>query len=422
MEEGFTMEVVTDVLEILAALLGAGLTLWGAYYLLAGLMSWRRPMDYGAHPAMTRFAVLIAARNEGMVIGPLVESLRQQQYPKELYDIWVIPNNCTDNTAQAARDAGARVLECTVPVTCKGEVLRFAYSRLCHRGYDAYCVFDADNVVHPEFLHEMKNANCSGARAAQGYRDSKNPYDSAISGCCSIYYWMMDRFYNGGKAGLGLSAMINGTGFMVADSTLKKLGGWCTGTISEDMEMTALCVLADVKVHWVPLAQTFDEQPLTLAQSNCQRRRWTSGTFQVAEGYLPRLSQRLTERPSLPVVNMGMDLVLPAYQLAMLANLVVGSLAAFLGGRTAGESAAQLLSYLGWNVGITALVATLTVFLVLTVEGKWDRRLWRAVGCYWLFLLSWLPITVVSAVKGTTRWEEIRHTRSVKAEAVLVKK
>ena len=131
------MEVVTDVLEILAALLGAGLTLWGAYYLLAGLMSWRRPMDYGAHPAMTRFAVLIAARNEGMVIGPLVESLRQQHYPKELYDIWVIPNNCTDNTAQAARDAGARVLECTVPVTCKGEVLRFAYSRLCHRGYDA---------------------------------------------------------------------------------------------------------------------------------------------------------------------------------------------------------------------------------------------------------------------------------------------
>lgn len=422
MEEGFTMEVVTDVLEILAALLSAGLTLWGAYYLLAGLMSWRRPMDYGAHPAMTRFAVLIAARNEGMVIGPLVESLRQQQYPKELYDIWVIPNNCIDNTAQAARDAGARVLECTVPVTCKGEVLRFAYSRLCHRGYDAYCVFDADNVVHPEFLQEMNNAYCCGARAAQGYRDSKNPYDSAISGCCSIYYWMMDRFYNGGKAGLGLSAMINGTGFMVADSTLKKLGGWCTGTISEDMEMTVLCVLADVKVHWVPLAQTFDEQPLTLAQSNCQRRRWTSGTFQVAEGYLPRLSQRLTERPSLPVVNMGMDLVLPAYQLAMLANLVVGSLAAFLGGRTAGESAAQLLSYLGWNVGITTLVATLTVFLVLTVEGKWDRRLWRAVGCYWLFLLSWLPITVVSAVKGTTRWEEIRHTRSVKAEAVLVKK
>ena len=422
MEEGFTMEVVTDVLEILAALLSAGLTLWGAYYLLAGLMSWRRPMDYGAHPAMTRFAVLIAARNEGMVIGPLVESLRQQQYPKELYDIWVIPNNCTDNTAQAARDAGARVLECTVPVTCKGEVLRFAYSRLCHRGYDAYCVFDADNVVHPEFLQEMNNAYCCGARAAQGYRDSKNPYDSAISGCCSIYYWMMDRFYNGGKAGLGLSAMINGTGFMVADSTLKKLGGWCTGTISEDMEMTALCVLADVKVHWVPLAQTFDEQPLTLAQSNCQRRRWTSGTFQVAEGYLPRLSQRLTERPSLPVVNMGMDLVLPAYQLAMLANLVVGSLAAFLGGRTAGESAAQLLSYLGWNVGITTLVATLTVFLVLTVEGKWDRRLWWAVGCYWLFLLSWLPITVLSAVKGTTRWEEIRHTRSVKAEAVLVKK
>lgn len=117
-----------------------------------------------------------------------------------------------------------------------------------------------------------------GPGAAQSYRDSKNPYDSAISGCYSIYYWMMDRFHNQGKAGLGLSAMINGTGFMVAASTLKKLGGWRTETISEDLEMTAQCVLADVQVAWVPLAVTYDEQPLTYRESVKQRRRWSSGT------------------------------------------------------------------------------------------------------------------------------------------------
>lgn len=416
------METATKILEVLSALIGAGLSLWGAWYLITGLTSWRRPMDYGRHPARTRFAVLIAARNEQEVIGPLVDSLLRQDYPKELYDVWVIPNNCTDDTAGAARAAGARVMECTVPVKCKGEVLRFAYSRLCHKGYDAYCVFDADNVAAPDFLWEMNNAYCCGARAAQGYRDSKNPFDTAVSGCCSIYYWMMDRFYNGGKNGLGLSAMINGTGFMVADSTLKKLGGWCTGTISEDMEMTVLCTLADVKVHWVPLARTFDEQPLTLAQSNCQRRRWTSGTFQVAQAYLPRVGQGLTLRPALSLADMGITLLLPAYQLAMLLNLTVGALSAFFGGSTIQEGMGRLLAYGGSSLAFTALVTTLSVVLVLTVEGKWDRRLWKAVGVYWLFLLTWLPITAASLVKGTTSWEQIRHTRSIRAEAVLVKK
>ena len=73
----------------------------------------------------------------------------------------------------------------------KGEVLRFAYNRLRGRRYDAWLVFDADNVVDPRFLAEMNNARMAGARAAQGYRDSKNPYDTAVSGCSSIYYWMM---------------------------------------------------------------------------------------------------------------------------------------------------------------------------------------------------------------------------------------
>ena len=56
--------------------------------------------------------------------------------------------------------------------------------------------------------------------------------------------------------------------------------------------------------------------------------------------------------------------------------------------------------------------------LVLAVEGKWDRRLWKALALYWLFLLSWIPITFGSFVKKTTVWEEIRHTRATIPEAL----
>ena len=256
-----------------AALLGAGITLWGSYYLLVGLMSWRRPMEYGRHPASTRFAVLVPARNEELVVGSLINTLLMQDYPPELYDIWVVPNQCTDHTALAARRFGAHVLECTVPVKSKGEVLRFAWERLAHRGYDAVCVFDADNLADPQFLREMNNAYRAGARVAQGFRDSKNPYDSVVSGCYSIYYWMMDRLHNGGRAGLGLPAMINGTGFMVAASVLERMGGWRTETISEDLELSVQCALEEVQVFWVPKAVTYDEQPLTFRESVKQRRR-----------------------------------------------------------------------------------------------------------------------------------------------------
>lgn len=389
------------------------MTLWGLWYLVSGLASVRRPADYGFHPARTRFAILIAARNEELVIGPLINSLLTQDYPSDLYDIWVVPNNCTDNTALAARNFGARVLECTAPVKSKGEVLRFAYNRLRGRRYDAWLVFDADNVVDPRFLAEMNNARMAGARAAQGYRDSKNPYDTAVSGCSSIYYWMMDRFHNGGKAGLGVSAMIGGTGFMVTQALLDRLGGWHTETISEDLEITAQAVLAGERVAYVPRAVTYDEQPLTWEQSLTQRRRWSSGTLQVAQRYLPALNEAQADRPRLSLFDFEATLLLPAYQLAALAGLACTALSAALGGRTPLQALLLGLAGALGNLAWAALTATAAAGLVITLEGKWDRRLWKGLAAYWLFLLTWLPITACSFWKKTTVWEEIRHTRTM---------
>ena len=397
----------------LTGTMGVLMSLWGLWYLISGLACVRKPKDYGFHPARTKFAVLIAARNEELVIGPLINSLLTQEYPSDLYDIWVVPNNCTDNTALAARNFGAEVLECTVPVKSKGEVLRFAYNRLRGRRYDAWLVFDADNVVDSRFLAEMNNARMAGVQAAQGYRDSKNPYDTAVSGCSSIYYWMMDRFHNGGKAGLGASAMIGGTGFMVAQTLLDKLGGWRTETISEDLEITAQTVLAGERVAYVPKAVTYDEQPLTWEQSFTQRRRWSSGTLQVAQRYLSALGDAQARQPRLALFDFEATLLMPAYQLAAMAGLLCTALTAALGGRTPLQALILAAAGVCGNIAWAALTATIAAGVVLTLEGKWDRRLWKGLMAYWLFLLTWLPITAFSFWKKTTVWEEIRHTRTM---------
>lgn len=95
-------------------------TLYFFYYAVYAVLSLRRGRPRRRASRQTRFALVIAARNEECVIGQLIESLRQQDYPDELYEIIVAPNNCTDDTRGAARRAGARIFDCRLPGPVEG--------------------------------------------------------------------------------------------------------------------------------------------------------------------------------------------------------------------------------------------------------------------------------------------------------------
>ena len=58
-----------------------------------------------------KFMAILPAHNEEAVIANLVDSLMKQDYDKELLDIYVIADNCTDNTAKIAKEHGAIVFE-----------------------------------------------------------------------------------------------------------------------------------------------------------------------------------------------------------------------------------------------------------------------------------------------------------------------
>ena len=116
---------LADILTAATVVISVVLSVYSFYSIglaLVSLLKGRRNPD--AAPR-ARFAVLIAARNEEAVIGQLVESLTRQHYPRDLFDIIVIPNNCTDRTRHVAEQAGARILMCPFPVRSKGDVLNF---------------------------------------------------------------------------------------------------------------------------------------------------------------------------------------------------------------------------------------------------------------------------------------------------------
>ena len=225
------------------------ITIFWLYQLLISLCSLVKLKDKPLlEERENRFMAIIPAHNEEMVVGNLIESLKNQNYPKDKYDIYVIADNCTDMTKKIAESAGAIVYERRSPMEerTKGHALQwFLRKKIAENApYDAFCVFDADNIVDENFLVSMNKKLCQGEEVVQGYRDIKNPTDSWVSAGYAIFYWMMNRFYHLARYNLGLSPLINGTGFMVKFDVVKP-DGWETETLTEDIEFSLQRIIAD---------------------------------------------------------------------------------------------------------------------------------------------------------------------------------
>ncbi len=352
----------------------------------------------------TRFAVLVAARNESAVIGQTVTQLLKQTYPEELYDLYIIPNNCTDNTAQVAAQAGAKVLECNVPVKTKGQVLQWAFQTLEHEKYDAYCVFDADNLVDPAFLERMNDVFCAGARVAKSMQKASNPGETWISGCYDLYIENFNLMFSRPRGTLGLSAKLIGTGFAISRELLNEMGGFQTVTLTEDTEFAVQCALRGEKVWWVPEAVTFDEEPLTFGVSMRQRRRWSSGVMQTFEVYLGRLLKNIfTGKSPLLCWDLLMLIAGPAMQvLALIPGLYL---------------IAQTLITGKWMMIVVAVLSfwlgMMGTALMLAVLGRRPvLKMWKTILLYPVFIASWYPLHLLSVFKKAKVWKPIVHQGS----------
>lgn len=342
-----------------------------------------------------RFAVVIAARNEEAVIGRLIKSLLAQEYPRELFDVFVVPNHCTDDTAGKAFRAGAEILLCTDPIRQKGDALRQAFCQLKDRNYDAYLVFDADNVVDSQYLKKTNDAFCGGARVVKGRQMALNPRASWVAGCYDLYFSLFDVFYNRPRARGGLSVKLVGTGFAVHRSVMEQLGGWDTQTIAEDAEFAAQCALSGIRVCWAPEAITYDEEPIGFGLSLRQRKRWCSGVVQVGRLMLPQMLIFGSGR-----LNGDMSLFLLTAQLAPLSLLLLTA-SRVMAGLTL---PALAFTAAGYWLGCMVLAAVLQ----LTQRSK-ERRCWQAAMLFPVFMLSWIPLQMLAVFHKTTVWHEIGH-------------
>lgn len=399
---------------LIVSLVGLIYAGYHAYIGIAGNLKKLDPIPY-AQPQF-RIAALIPARNEEKVVGLAVASLLKQRYPKDLFDVYVMPNNCSDQTEQAALRAGARVLPCEADVHSKGEVLHCTFEKLIkgERPYDAFVIFDADNIVDAGFMQATNNALAAGYNVGQGYRDSKNPDDNWIAGCTSVFFWFMNRLFNHARAALGLSASLNGTGIMFSRAFIER-NGYVTTTLTEDLEMSAQCALAGERIAWMEEAITYDEQPLSFKDSFTQRRRWAAGTRQCARKYIVKLYKNGRKNRNCLDVALHFTGVF-----AMALGLIPGLLTVLVLGRGIIENPAlgikeALLTAAVALVGCV-LAGALMTFLVCSLEGKLKKqRIVDALAMGW-FLVTWLPANILGYLGKPPAWKEIPHTIEMSIE------
>ena len=402
---------------VLIFILALTVIIYGLYVSVTGLFAFlkNRTVIHEYKP-LSRFAVLIPARNEGEVIGNLIESLTKADYPRELFKIITLINNCDDDTPEIASEKGSELMYMGSRVSSKGDVLKEAFERLSGRGFDAFIVFDADNVVHPDFLKKMNNIYQSGYKVAQGRKDSKNMNDNWISAGYSLFYNLQNFFFNKARTHIKASATINGTGFMVSEDLVRD--GFAPLSITEDIELSIMCILKGHRVVYCDDAITYDEQPTEFKAAWYQRMRWSKGIMQCTGIYSGRLFKRFVREKDFSSLDKIFFMISPYMQVFALLPVIL--LAFTYGFHLADESflnSALLTTSLGF-VGGYFLSLIVCVFTV----GWYKQDLKGSVVgilLFAVFMMTWIPINIVCMIKKNNfNWVPVRHCRNVDANAL----
>ena len=384
------------------------------YYIFIGL--WKKPKTFTA-TKVHRFAVVISARNEENVIGQLIESIKNQNYPQELIDIFVIADNCTDHTATVAKEAGAIVHErFNTEQVGKGYALDWMFEIIDRdygdKNYDAFMVFDADNLLDRNFIAEMNKVFSQGYRIITSYRNSKNFGGNWISAGYSLWFLREAKFLNNARMHLGTSCAISGTGFLISSDIIKKNGGWIHHLLTEDIEFTVDNVIKGETIGYCEGAILYDEQPTLFKESYNQRLRWAKGFYQVFANYGGKLF-RGAFKGSFACFDMLMT-IMPAMLLTLISTAV--------------NAIAIPLGLLSNSVETPALVLTLLqtlgnfygmFFILGTITTITE---WKQIYCpirkrilnlftFPIFMLTYVPIAIIALFKKV-EWKPIQHSVS----------
>ncbi len=419
--------MLVKVLESLVSAVTV-LSLYRFFYALIGLLT--KAKTFPETDARHTFGIVIAARNEAAVIGRLLDSISAQDYDPDRFRVFVVADNCTDDTAEICRTKGAVVYERRDPSHArKGYALRYLFDRI-DRDFgidcvDGYVVFDADNLLAPDFLTEMNRAFDTGADICVGYRNTKNFSENAISAAYGIHFLRSSAIWHRPRGLLGLSTHIAGTGWAVRSELLRD--GWDCTLLTEDTQFTMQSVADSRRIVYCEAAEFYDEQPHELATAVRQRTRWIKGRLACFLRYARRLICGVFAPGNSFSVRLScFDMffyLFPAGLFTALCGLVT-SAAGLISGAVSpmrGAGGAPV-----WDTLLMSLAAywAFTVLTGAAVAIRERKHIRCGAGRLVFYLLVWpwfdlldVPLAILSLFRHV-EWTPIKHDRSLTLDEV----
>ncbi len=369
-----------------------------------------------------RFALCISARNEEGVIHELLDSLNQMEYPKEYYDIYVVADNCTDHTAQVAKDHGATVFErFNKEEVGKGYALNYLYTKITglvgSDYYDAFVVFDADNLVDKAFLKEVNKKLATGKYdALTTYRNSKNFGENWLTAAYSTWFLHEARHLNYVRDMIGAQCMISGTGFVISSSLMEENEGWPYYFLTEDIQFSVDSTIKNKRIGYVDSAILYDELPSTMEQSWKQRLRWAKGFYQIDGRYLGELTKGMLLEKGKRLSYY--DVLMTCLPCSLLTVIMVALALWVLGAASFMPYYISLVLRQEMIKFLTGVLAYMWISMMLlagaTVISEWKNipaktsEKLKYVPMFPMFMLTYIPITIQALFTNVT-WTPIQH-------------
>lgn len=398
------LTLMGDGLAILLACAVIAGTALSLYLLLLAVASLRRvPKAEGQGAPATRFAILIPAHEEELVIGRLLVSVNELDYPHALFRVHVIADHCSDQTVAIARSLGATVYERGEPEPRgKSQSLHWLVQHLLAPksgdSIDAFVVFDADSIVSPNFLRTMDLRLRSGNPLIQGLVQIDDPGTDRMGQLRALAYEFISHIRPLGRSALGLSVGLRGNGMCIARDCAARFP-WDSDSLAEDYELHGRLLAAGLHVTFAPEAIVRTQLPQSLAVARTQSERWERGRLDAMRRHVPALLGHGLRRLSWSSIDGAIELLTPPFSILI----------------------ALMLALLGLSVlsGIAPLIVVATIGLVaqclytlrgLVFASTHYSHIYRALLFVPPFVLwrLWLYLTVL------TRRRRVQWTRTVR--------
>ena len=359
------------------------------------------------------FCILIPARYESNVIEDLLISIKNQTHKINMKDIYVIVESKEDETVNICKKYNCNVVyRKDLTERRKGYALNDAIKEiLAHdKHYDAYFIFDADNILDKDFIKNMIPIFDKGYDLASGYRNCKNGNISAVAASSALTFSLINTLFNDIKNRHTKNITFSGTGFYIGGDIIEKLGGYPFHSLTEDYEISTYAVVNNLTTYYNKKSVFYDEQPVKYKNTINQRQRWIRGYFDVRKMYSKDLRKNFSFKDN----NYGskLDAKLGVYPFAFM----ITSIFIYIFGLLANFTIRKDINYIYELIVIMFIIyiiLMLITWLLIILEGNKinlsKKTKLKTLFYNPIFIISYIPCAIKALTKKEIKWERVEH-------------